>query len=141
MASTSPVLAHTHRLYGADWCWQEFSEQRITEFLAEGQLLTFPSHTSDPQALAAVVHDDEDCVLWVGLVDGPPQTIPELLKATRAWAYDNGARSVLALVPSLAWLRDSFRKAGFCVKDWKGELVLYQRHLDTSPEQSKRGRA
>jgi GNAT superfamily N-acetyltransferase len=128
----SPVLAHNHGLYSADWAWQELSPERVAHFLAGGQGVAQLAPGGSLAALAFLVPEPEDQALWVGFADGEPEAVPRLLTALRSHAAQAGAEKVRTMVPAVAWLRDAFQAAGFTYGDWQGELCIFERWLRAS---------
>jgi GNAT superfamily N-acetyltransferase len=135
----SPVLAHTHGLYNADWAWQELSSERVAQFLnvarepGHAQVLAQSAPDGRLMALAIVQFDAEDGHLWVSFADGQAVAVTALATAIRAYAAQLGAERVQVMLPDLAWLRDAFQAAGYGSGDWQGELWIFERQLLENP--------
>jgi GNAT superfamily N-acetyltransferase len=122
----SPVLAHTHGLYGVDWVWQELIDERLAQFLEGGQVAAHFAPGGDLAALAWFVPEPGAEVLWVGFADGDSAAVTALAGASRVRAAQLGAEKVQVMLPDLPWLRDAFHAAGFGSGDWEGELWIFE---------------
>jgi GNAT superfamily N-acetyltransferase len=127
----SPVLARNHGLYSVGWAWQELSTGCVAQHLEGGQVLGQFAPGGELAALAVVVPEPEDQVLWVGFADGEPITVTHLVTAIRAHAARLGAQKVRTMVPDVAWLRDAYQAAEYNFGDWEGELWIFERVLSS----------
>jgi GNAT superfamily N-acetyltransferase len=124
--SGSAVLVYTHGLYNTNWAWQELSAERVTQFLAGGQLAAGVAADGRLLALATLHPDREDGAMWVGFTDGEPEAVAELARAIRAYASELGIETVRTMVPDLPWLRAALGDAGYDPGDWEGELWIFE---------------
>ena len=136
---SSPLLAYTRVLYSFDWVWQELSAERVTHFLAAGQVVAQFSPAGGLAALALIRFDPDDETLWVGFADGHPPAVTVLAMAIRAHAAQVGAQKAWVMLPDVAWLRESFRAAGYDFGDWDGELWIFERWLAQNSEDDHDG--
>jgi GNAT superfamily N-acetyltransferase len=127
--SDSTVLVHTRGLYSTDWAWQELSAERVTRFLAQGQLAAQVATGGQMLALGTVHLDREGEEFWLGFVDGEPESVTKLASAVRVHAAERGMEKVRMMVPNLTWLREALGDAGYGFGQWEGEVWLFERWL------------
>jgi hypothetical protein len=130
---SSPVLAHTHHLYGAHWAWQELSAGHMVQLLKAGQVAARFAPDGQVSALVTTHLEPEDDTVWLGFADGDPTAVAELAMAIRAQASELGAAEVATMLPDLAWLRDAFHAAGYGFGEWQGELWIFERWFVQEP--------
>lgn len=129
----SQVMVPGGGLYSADWAWQELSAERISQFLARGQVMAELGPDGSLAALATVHPNVEEGELWVGFADGEPGAVTDLAREIRVHAAKLGLDKVQTMVPNLAWLREAFHAAGYGPGDWEGELWIFERWLANGP--------
>jgi GNAT superfamily N-acetyltransferase len=124
----SPLLAHAHGLYSAEWIWEELSAARLARFLEGGQVAARLGPDGTLAALATIHPELDDERLWVGFADGQSQAVTSLVAEIRAQAAQIGSPKVESMVPDVAWLREAFGAAGYSPAG-EGELWIYERWL------------
>jgi len=129
-----PVMASGGGLYSVDWAWQALSTERLTQFLAQGQVVAQLGPDGSLVALATVHPNPEEGEMWVGFASGQPAAVASLATTIRSYTSQLGLGTVRVMVPDLNWLRDAFHTAGYGCGDWEGELWIFERRLaDRSP--------
>jgi GNAT superfamily N-acetyltransferase len=129
----SPVMGHGSGLYSVHWAWQELSAERITQFLAEGQVMAQSGQDGSLAALATVHPDLEEGEMWVGFASGKPAAVTDLAAAIRTYASQLRLGRVQVMIPDLTWLRNAFHAAGYGCGNWEGELWIFERRLVHQP--------
>jgi hypothetical protein len=125
----SPMMTYGGGLYSLDWAWQELSAERITQFLAQGQVMAQFEANRSLAALATIHPDPEENGMWIGFAEGRPDAITGLATTIRAHAARIGLGRVQVMVADVSWLRDAFQTAGYGCGDWEGELWIFERWL------------
>jgi GNAT superfamily N-acetyltransferase len=131
--AASPVMALGGGLYSVHWAWQELSAERITEFLAQGQVMVQFGQDGSLAALATVHPDLEEGEMWVGFASGQPAAVTDLAAAIRTYASQLRLGKVKVMIPHVTWLRNAFHEAGYGFGDWEGELWIFERWLVHPP--------
>jgi GNAT superfamily N-acetyltransferase len=124
----SPVLAHTHGLYSAEWIWEELSAERLAGLLERGQVAARLGPDGTLLALATIHPDLDGERLWVGWADGQPGAVTGLATELRAQVAQIGSPKVEGMLPDVSWLREAFAAAGYGLEG-EGELWIFQRWL------------
>jgi GNAT superfamily N-acetyltransferase len=139
----SPVLAAARGLYCLDWAWQDLSEARAVDLLAEDKVIGQWGDAGNLAALAVVEREPDEERLWVGFADagaqaGPggglrggadPGALRAWAQALRGQAHLWGLDFAAAMLPDLPSLREAFRATGYGPGEWQGEIWIYEMPL------------
>ena len=124
-----PFLRQARGLYSVHWTWQELSPERVAQFLAHGQMVARIDAQGQMRALASVHLDPVDEEMWIGFVEGDPDSVEWLARAVRAHAAQVGAEALEVMLADVDSLRDAFHAAGYVTDDQEGELLIFEKRL------------
>jgi len=101
MLDRSNSFASAHHLYAQGWRWAELHREQLETHLQKGEVAGLCHDDGTIAAFAILPHSAEETGrLWIGLIDGEPDSAARLAHALRGQAATTSKKEVAGFVPT-----------------------------------------